>query len=347
MTRQTIAVVGAGLAGLRAAERLLDAGAQVTLLEKSRGPGGRCATRRSPVGPFDHGAGAFQARTPAFQAAVAAAAAQGLLHAAPAGQRLLDLDPGPSDAPAWRGAPFMNAWPQALRERLVGRGLRMLTEATVRGLRRESTGWLLELAEDPARAALGDPRFDAVLLAVPAEQAVPLLQPHDPTQAALLAACRSEACITLMAAWTDPQPGGPHLLRPAEGPLALAFRQDAFDTGAADRAPTRWTAHARADWSLAAIDTPPEALLAPMLHALRDALGEAAPGGEPAHAAVHRWRYAQLLQAAAAPCGWSAALGLGSCGDGWQGSPEAAMPLDGLERAWLSAGALVDRVLGG
>lgn len=344
MTPQTIAVVGAGLAGLQVAARLLDTGLQVTLLEKSRGPGGRCATRRSPVGPFDHGAAAFQARTPAFRAAVAEAAAQGLLQAAPAGQRL--LDPEPSGRPAWRGAPFMNAWPQALRERLVGRGLRLLTEATVRGLQREAAGWQLVLAEETARAALGDARFEAVLLAVPAEQAVPLLQPHDPAQAAALAACPSAACITLMAAWPAAQPGGPGLLRPAAGPLALAFRQDAFDAGAVGCAPTRWTAHARADWSLSAIDTPAEALLAPMLQALKEALGDAAPDATPVHAVVHRWRYAQMLQPAAGPCGWSAARGLGSCGDGWQGTSLADLPLDGLERAWLSAQALADRVLG-
>jgi hypothetical protein len=53
---ERIAVVGAGLAGLVAASRLTAAGCAVTVFEKSRGLGGRLATRRSEHGSFDHGA---------------------------------------------------------------------------------------------------------------------------------------------------------------------------------------------------------------------------------------------------------------------------------------------------
>ena len=39
-----IAVVGAGMAGLTATQKLLAGGAEVTLFEKSQGPGGRAST---------------------------------------------------------------------------------------------------------------------------------------------------------------------------------------------------------------------------------------------------------------------------------------------------------------
>lgn len=56
-----IAVIGAGLAGLTAAREL--AGHEVVVFEKSRGPGGRTATRRGPDGMrFDHGAPALHDR---------------------------------------------------------------------------------------------------------------------------------------------------------------------------------------------------------------------------------------------------------------------------------------------
>lgn len=60
-----VAVVGAGIAGITAARTLAQAGWQVTVFEKSRGAGGRMATRRTAFGGFDHGAqffGSFEFR---------------------------------------------------------------------------------------------------------------------------------------------------------------------------------------------------------------------------------------------------------------------------------------------
>ncbi|MEA5538863.1 FAD-dependent oxidoreductase [Limnoraphis robusta Tam1] len=50
-----IAIIGAGFGGLIAAQDLKQAGYSVILLEKSRGVGGRCATRRVSDIPVDHG----------------------------------------------------------------------------------------------------------------------------------------------------------------------------------------------------------------------------------------------------------------------------------------------------
>lgn len=51
-----IAIIGAGVAGLAAAGRLREAGFACTIYEKSRGVGGRAATRRVDQFTFDHGA---------------------------------------------------------------------------------------------------------------------------------------------------------------------------------------------------------------------------------------------------------------------------------------------------
>ncbi|MFW5789075.1 MAG: FAD-dependent oxidoreductase [Spirochaetota bacterium] len=45
-THCDVPVVGAGIAGLTAARRLVDASLDVTVLDKGRGVGGRMATRR-------------------------------------------------------------------------------------------------------------------------------------------------------------------------------------------------------------------------------------------------------------------------------------------------------------
>jgi predicted NAD/FAD-dependent oxidoreductase len=71
-----VVVLGAGLSGLAAARELTLRNRKVLVLEKSRGVGGRMATRRVPDGRgsvaiFDHGAQFFTARTRAFQSVIA------------------------------------------------------------------------------------------------------------------------------------------------------------------------------------------------------------------------------------------------------------------------------------
>lgn len=79
MTHDTI-VIGAGLAGLVAAQILRRAGRDVLVLEKSRGLGGRAATRRWDGFPVDHGAQFFTARSVEFRRQVAEWTANGVSH---------------------------------------------------------------------------------------------------------------------------------------------------------------------------------------------------------------------------------------------------------------------------
>jgi renalase len=51
-----VAVIGAGVAGLICAQQLRHAGYSVVIIEKSRGAGGRLATRRLHDTRADHGA---------------------------------------------------------------------------------------------------------------------------------------------------------------------------------------------------------------------------------------------------------------------------------------------------
>lgn len=62
-----ILIIEAGISGLVTGATLRKAGHRVTLLEKSRGPGGRIVTRRFGGGVFDHGAQFFTIRDPRFK----------------------------------------------------------------------------------------------------------------------------------------------------------------------------------------------------------------------------------------------------------------------------------------
>ena len=61
-----VIVVGAGLSGLTAARRIAGRGHEVTVLDKGRSSGGRCATRRIGDATLDHGAQFFTVRSAEF-----------------------------------------------------------------------------------------------------------------------------------------------------------------------------------------------------------------------------------------------------------------------------------------
>ena len=94
MTSKRIAIIGAGLSGLVLARRLASR-ADVRVFEKSRGPGGRAATRRVGDYSFDHGTQFFTARTRPFRAFLEPLRAAGVVADWPA--RFAELDDGPVD----------------------------------------------------------------------------------------------------------------------------------------------------------------------------------------------------------------------------------------------------------
>jgi predicted NAD/FAD-dependent oxidoreductase len=65
-----VLVIGAGVSGLTCAGRLVEAGRRVLVLEKSRGVGGRCATRRVDGIPVDHGITFYHGNDDALRAAL-------------------------------------------------------------------------------------------------------------------------------------------------------------------------------------------------------------------------------------------------------------------------------------
>ena len=67
MSKPSAAIIGAGISGVSAARLLNDAGWNVAIFEKSRGWGGRCATKRWEGQIIDHGAQFFTIRSEDFR----------------------------------------------------------------------------------------------------------------------------------------------------------------------------------------------------------------------------------------------------------------------------------------
>lgn len=120
-------VVGAGIAGLMAAERLAGRGRSVLVLDKARGVGGRMATRRLGGAVCDHGAQFFTQRTPAFQAVVEQAAREAAVvewcrgFARDGGSAAEGAASGDGH-PRYRGARGMTDLPKWLAARLAATG---------------------------------------------------------------------------------------------------------------------------------------------------------------------------------------------------------------------------------
>jgi len=74
-----IAIIGAGIAGISAAQALKARGHAVTVFEKSRGYGGRCASKRWEGHVVDHGAQYLTLRDARFRAAAESASGDALM----------------------------------------------------------------------------------------------------------------------------------------------------------------------------------------------------------------------------------------------------------------------------
>lgn len=308
-----IAIVGAGMAGMSCGQRLSRLGHEVGLFDKGRGPGGRMATRRMEDGGttlhFDHGAQYFTARDPRFVEQVAHWEASGVAARwAAAGDD------------AWVGTPAMNAPLKAMAGEL---GVQFGTR--IEQLVRDGEGWQIDGEGAP------DARFDAVLVAVPAEQAGPLLQPHAPAMATLADQTASDPCWTLMAGFEAPLALVQDTLR-QRGPIGWAARNNAKPGRASEEC---WVVQASPEWSRAHLEDNAETVAAALLAELAEANGGPLP--RQLGATAHRWRFARSGTAGEEAL-WDAEQRIGVCGD-WLIGPR-------VEAAYMS-GLLLAEAVGG
>lgn len=292
-----IAVVGAGLAGAAAAHTLISAGYSVQVFEKSRGAGGRAATRRTPLGPFDHGAPQLSLSREISTSPSLGTWTPLVGALSPARPLLFHESP-----PRRVGVPGMSALVRALLE-----GAELRTQARVVRLHPGSS----EPAAPPllALAEGGEQRFDAILLAIPAPQAAELLPPL-PAFRGIRQGASYTPCWSVLVGWSEAFEIPGDLLEIEGSPLRLAIRQ----ASRPGRPPgTRWVLQATASWSLEHLEEPPGEVATMLLAALGQALEGHLP--PPDLLQAHRWRYARVSRPLGLPFLWDPATGLGACGD--------------------------------
>ncbi len=259
-----VAVVGAGLAGLLAARELCGAGHEVIVVEKSRGVGGRLASRRIAGTVVDHGS-----------PTLAAPPGSDLRDAAALGDaRMRDTADGLVDPEGATRLP-----------KLLADGLDLRRGVRLAALRDGSAG--IELGDEQGNT---HGVVDAVIVTAPAPQAADLLErspeggdrvdalrglAYDPAVMVLLGIPASESVDTV---W-----------RPSSGPVAEVRREAAKGRAPVDGVEAV-VVRVAPEAARGLLDASDEEVLARTLPALGERLGLA--GAPPAWAQVKRWRYA-------------------------------------------------------
>ncbi|MEM8553024.1 MAG: FAD-dependent oxidoreductase [Pseudomonadota bacterium] len=299
MEHARVAVVGAGMAGASAARTLRKGGVKAALFDKSRGPGGRLATRRVTLSgrtiTFDHGAQWAHARGAEFSGFLAEAVDAG--HAAPW-----------AAAPATNGlvgVPGMNA---VVRFALADADL--TTQFTANGLTRGGDGWHLTSAEGETAGP-----FEAVILTVPAPQLGAILGDHEPAFAQAASRAEYDPCWTLMLAFHDAlaQRLG-NIEDDALSPQGLEWV--AFNGGKPGRDGATLVVHASGDFSRYSLELEKETAAERLSEMVCSALDLPAP----VYAAAHRWRYSRVVTAAHLQAPFNPETMLGIAGDWCRGA---------------------------
>ncbi len=340
--RKRIAVVGAGIAGLACARTLVQAGHQVTLLEKSGAVGGRMASCETPFGSFDHGSQYFTVRDQRFEQVLSLSPGLRKPWSATA---VRVLDPHgrvleatlPASEPHWVAVPTMDALARHWAEPLLAAGCVELQTRVTR-IERDALHaelWQLQTSgpQDSVHVFSG---FHAVLLAIPSALAAGLLAQSGiaPAVAQQIARVDVAPCWSLMLAYPQAvQPTLAHLGPQWNAALSTHHRIAwlARESSKPGRAGVeRWTVQASPAWSQEHLLDDAPRVQAKLLKAFGEVTGIHA---EPTFAQVHRWRWAKTE----APLGrshvWDSGAALGVCGDWCLGHRVEDAFISGLELA--------------
>jgi renalase len=273
----------------------------------------------------------------------------------------------PSREPHWVAQPGMNALVGHMAAPLA-QAKQLLLGQQVRLIERSDDGQYSLVYHNPHNDKAKPQRlggFDAVLLAIPSVQAQVLLQdssmavaPNKSTHKSLskkehpaqeikglmadfaqkISSVTVSPCWTLMLAFPNALPLKPNEpLRPL-GPQWNAARSTHHRIAWLARESSkparlgieRWTVQASAAWSQEHLEDDPERVKAKLLKAFAEITNIRA---EPAHAQVHRWRYAKTDQALGASHLWDNKAGIGVCGDWCLGHRVEDAFVSGLELA--------------
>ena len=317
--RARVAIVGAGVSGLICASTLANRGLDVDVFDKGSRPGGRLATRTTDAGEYDHGAQYIVASDSRLRSSVDSWRREGVVGEWKGQISRVDGDrrtPGHEDDLRLVGVPGMNS----IAARLSG-GLPVNSRSRILSADRREGRWFLQ------REAGEEGPFDGIVVAVPAPQAVSLLQalPSLQRQVERVRMSPCWAVLVSFASTIDTDMDGVFV---DEGPLSWI----ANNRSKPERQRESWVLHASPDWSASHLESSPDRIMDTLLGQLAKIVkSKKLPATTEIQA--HRWRYASTTEALSEPCLFDRPSAAAVCGDWCLGSRVEDAFLSGLSAA--------------
>ena len=310
-----IGVIGAGISGLVCARFLRKEGHQVTVLEKSRSLGGRCATRKFGDHVVDHGLQYFTLRDPEIRKEVEAVAGPELRKlTAP----ILQAEPKGSVYREGEERFYLRSGNNRLG-RMLAEGLEVATETEVPKVEKSWRKWKVAGRE-----------FDAVVSCAPWPQSSALLgiKISDPGY---------DPCLTVLLEYQVGRAAGEgayaRVDASGQDPLAWIACENVKEGRVAEGC-TVYVIQASPEYSRQQLEQNPE-YWASDLQVLLEKTWNLDPAKR-ASVFAHRWRYARRREGGPSPK--DLPKGFFLCGDSWVDSR--------LESVWKNGRTIADSILG-
>ncbi|WP_029653434.1 NAD(P)/FAD-dependent oxidoreductase [Marinobacter daepoensis] len=321
---RSVAVIGSGLAGLTSAIMLGDSGHRVRVFEKSRGPGGRMASKRVTNGSADIGAQYFTSRNPGFTRFLdrwAGKDSYGIWNARFGFQ---------SPERGWLAFPDEHRFVGMPRMTAITRALSAHVEldAGVRIARMSRDGLQWRLTDFDGKEYTG---FDQVVITAPPAQAQDLLESSGLHEFADRLAAHSGnmlPCWAVAAHFAEPVQGRFDAMRPASE--ALFWLANNSSKPGREGAGQWWVLHATPEWTQHRLDDSPDLVARALMAEFAKLTGHQ---GQATDWVAHRWLYARSDAGDNPGCLYDVSLGIGVAGDWLAGGR--------VEGAWESANQLI------
>ena len=277
-----IVIVGAGVAGITAAARLKAAGVNATVFEKSRSVGGRLATRQTRTGyQFDHGVQFFEAQSNAFRTELES------------GSWADNVDIWSPDGIVSDKKQKMYVGTPIMKQPIISiaEGLNVRVNTRIEQIERHGKEWVLSVEGENASI-----NADMVIVSVPSVQAQEITKTSKKLRADL-SKVRMEPCWAFMIAFDQKTEVPFSVLEPSHSIFSKIARTSSKP--GRDQTVETWVAHANSAWSVANLEINQQDAISMLMPAFLEQMPTDCP--KPAYIAAHRWRYANVAQAAKQP----------------------------------------------